>query len=252
MRLAAPVAAAVDRDSKDTVTAAARRGCPSAGHHLPLHSLLSWKHNTYPCTLSLFLSFVLSHPLFSLNSSLEFGSLFFSLSLSLSLCSSDGEDHHVETQRQRRQQQNSRNGMPHMERVWTAAVVSLRPSGLGPIIIALLRTWPLGLSNAHLDAPHSYFTLPSSPFSLLFSLFFFYFFSLMIFGLLISDSLYWNRSCRSIYHPGYFQILISQFAYFKVAFFYPCFGYCLLNTYFGFFLFGWDSSFFCSRFLIDL
>jgi len=89
-------------------------------------------------SLCVFLSLLLlPHLLSTWNSSLEFPSL--SLSL-LSLCSSDGEDHHVETERQWRQQQNSSNGKLHMERVWTAAVVSLRPTGRGTTIIALLRT----------------------------------------------------------------------------------------------------------------
>lgn len=52
MRLAAP-AAAVDRDSRGTVTAAARRGCPSAVHHLLLHSPLPWEHNAHSSALSL-------------------------------------------------------------------------------------------------------------------------------------------------------------------------------------------------------
>lgn len=82
------------RHSGDTVTAAARRDSPSAGHHLPLHSPLSWEDNTYPCAFSLRLSLILPHTLSSLNSSIGFDSL--SLLLSRSLCSSDGGDHHVE------------------------------------------------------------------------------------------------------------------------------------------------------------
>lgn len=74
MRLAAP---AVDRDSRGTVTAAARRGCPSAVHHLLLHSPLPWEHNAHSSALSLFLP-----SLTSPNSFLEFHTLSF-LSLSL-------------------------------------------------------------------------------------------------------------------------------------------------------------------------
>lgn len=119
-------------------------------------------------------------------------SLIPSLSLSLSLYSSDGEDHHVETERQRRQQQNRSNGKPHMEQDWTAAVVSLRSTGLPNSIFALLRTWPLGLSNAHLDCfplvfCHSLLFLPSTV--LIPHL---CFFSLTVFHQLISNHLSWN------------------------------------------------------------
>ncbi|KAF6738754.1 hypothetical protein FQA47_017648 [Oryzias melastigma] len=73
----------------------------------------------------------------------EHSHLSFSFSYPRSLRSDsagDGEDHHVETEKQRRQEQNCSNGKPHMEWVWTAAVVSLRPTGLETTIITLLRT----------------------------------------------------------------------------------------------------------------